>query len=185
VFARTWGNTEGPVSTYSQQGGSYESLTTAWDFPERMEWSGGVLPNSRKHQFKIFGAYALTPEWTVGANLYITSGTPVMCRGAYGPNQVRLHGSRTYYWCGGVPVPPGSLGTTPWVHDIDLSVDYKPKWAQQKLDFNLSVFNVLNDQTTIFYNDFFGTTSSPNSDYGRIQDTHPPRSVRFSVSYDF
>jgi len=44
---------------------------------------------------------------------------------------------------------------------------------------------VLNDQTTIFYNDFFGTTSSPNSDYGRIQDTHPPRSVRFSVSYDF
>ena len=185
VFARTWGNTEGPVSTYSQQGGSYESLTTAWDFPERMDWSGGVLPNSRKHQFKIFGAYALTPEWTVGANLYITSGTPVMCRGGYGPTQLALHGSHTYYWCGGVPVPPGSLGTTPWVHDIDLSVDYKPKWAQQKLDFNLSVFNVLNDQTTIFYNDFFGTTSSPNPDYGRIQDTHPPRSVRFSVSYDF
>ncbi|MEW9570963.1 TonB-dependent receptor [Rhodanobacter sp. Si-c] len=185
VFSRTWGNTEGPVSTYSQQGGSYESLTTAWDFPERMQWSGGVLPNSRQHQFKFFGSYALSPEWTVGANLYITSGTPVMCRGGYGPAQLALHGSHTYYWCGGVPVPPGSLGDTPWVHDVDLSLDYKPAWAQHKLDFNLAVFNVFNDQTTIFFNDVFGTTSGPNPDYGRVQDTYPPRSVRLSVAYDF
>jgi hypothetical protein len=96
-----------------------------------------------------------------------------------------LHGSHTYYWCGGKPVPPGSLGTTPWVHDVDLNLDYKPAWAQHKLDFNLAVFNVLNDQTTIFYNDFYGTTASPNPDYGRVQDTRPPRSVRFSIAYDF
>jgi hypothetical protein len=185
VFSRTWGNTEGPVSTYSQQGGSYESLTTAWDFPERMEWSSGVLPNSRKHQFKFFGAYALTPEWTVGANLYITSGTPKLCRGGYGPDEEALHGSHTYYWCGGKPVPPGSLGTTPWVHSVDLNMDYRPAWADHKLDFNLAVFNVLNDQTTIFYNDVYGTTASPNPDYGRVQDTRPPRSVRFSIAYDF
>jgi hypothetical protein len=185
VFSRTWGNTEGPVSTYSQQGGSYESLTTAWDFPERMEWSSGVLPNSRAHQFKFFGAYALTPEWTVGANLYITSGTPKLCRGGYGPDEEALHGSHTYYWCGGHPAPPGSLGKTPWVHSVDLNMDYRPAWADHKLDFNLAVFNVLNDQTTIFYNDFYGTTASPNPDYGRVQDTRPPRSVRFSIAYDF
>ncbi|MFC5581684.1 TonB-dependent receptor [Rhodanobacter terrae] len=185
VFSRTWGNDEGPVSTYSQQGGSYESLTTAWDFPERMEWSSGVLPNSRKHQFKIYGAYAITPDWTVGANLYITSGTPRLCRGGYGPNQVALHGSHTYFWCAGKPVPPGSLGFTPWVHSVGLSLDYKPGWAQHKLDFNFAVFNLLNDQTPVFYNDFFGTTRSPNADYGRIQDTRPPRSARFSVAYDF
>ncbi|MET4570267.1 TonB-dependent receptor [Rhodanobacter soli] len=185
VFSRTWGNTEGPVSTYSQQGGSYESLTTAWDFPERMEWSSGVLPNSRKHQFKLFGAYAITPEWTVGANLYVTSGTPRLCRGGYGPDQLALHGSHTYYWCGGKPVPPGSLGFTPWVHDLGLNVDYRPAWAQHKLDFSLAAFNVLNSQTPVFYNDFFGTTDSPNPDYGRIQDTRAPRSVRFSVAYDF
>ncbi|MEP6907920.1 MAG: TonB-dependent receptor [Pseudoxanthomonas sp.] len=185
VFSRTWGNDEGPVSTYSQQSGSYESITTAWDFPERMEWSSGILPNSRKHQFKIFGAYALTPEWTVGANLYITSGTPRLCRGGYGPDQVALHGSHTYYWCGGKPVPPGSLGFTPWVHSVGLSLDYKPGWAQHKLDFNFAVFNLLNDQTTIFYNDSFGTTNSPNADYGRVQDTRAPRSARFSIAYDF
>src|SRR5699024_4092825 len=81
VFAKTWGNTEGPVSTYSQQSGSYESLTTAWDFPERMEYATGVLPNDRRHQIKIFGAYQITPEWTVSGNWYLASGTPRLCRG--------------------------------------------------------------------------------------------------------
>ena len=185
VFSRTWGNDEGPVSTYSQQGGSYESLTTAWDFPERMEFSSGILPNSRQHQFKIYGAYALTPDWTVGANLYITSGTPRLCRGGYGPAQVALHGSHTYFWCGGEPVPPGSLGFTPWTHDVGVSLDYKPGWAQHKLDFNFAIFNLFNQQTAIFYNDSFGTTSSPNADYGRMENTRPPRSARFSVAYDF
>jgi TonB-dependent receptor-like protein len=185
VFSRTWGNDEGPVSTYSQQGGSYESITTAWDFPERMEYSSGILPNSRAHQFKIFGAYAITPDWTLGANLYITSGTPKLCRGGYGPNEVALNGSHTYFWCGGKPVPPGSLGNTPWVHDVGLNLDYKPVWAQHKLDFNLAVFNLFNEQTTIFYNDSFGTTANPNVDYGRHENTRSPRSARFSVAYDF
>ncbi|MES2403353.1 MAG: TonB-dependent receptor plug domain-containing protein [Pseudomonadota bacterium] len=183
VWAQTIGNTEGPVSTYSQQSGSYESITTAWDFPLRMENSYGFLPNDRRNTFKIFGAYAINPDWTVGGNLYIASGTPRLCRGHYGPNQ--LPGSGTYYWCGGVPVPPGSIGRLPWTHQLDLSVDYKPKWADHKLDFNLAVFNVFDEQTPVFYNDVFGSTNSPNPNFGQVQDTRPPRSVRFSVSYDF
>jgi hypothetical protein len=185
VWSKTWGNDEGPVSTYSQQSGSYESITTAWDFPERMDYSNGILPNSREHQFKIFGAYQVYPDWTVGANIYITSGTPRLCRGYYGPNQVALHGSHTYYYCGGQPVPPGSLGYTPWVHEYDLSLDYRPAWADHKLDFNIAVFNLFNNQTPVFYNDVYGSTNSPNPNYAQIQDTRPPRSVRFSVAYDF
>ena len=185
MFSRTWGNDEGPVSTYSQQGGSYESLTTAWDFPERMEYSSGVLPNDRKHQIKFYGAYQIAPDWAVGANIYMASGTPRLCRGGYGPEQLALHGSHTYYWCGGVPVPPGSLGRLPWTHQVNLNVDYKPGWADHKLDFNLAVINLFDQQTPVFYNDFYGTTSSPNPDYGRVQDTVAPRYVRFSVAYDF
>ncbi len=185
VWSKTWGNDEGPVSTYSQQSGSYESITTAWDFPERMNYSNGILPNSREHQFKIYGAYQIYPDWTVGANVYITSGTPRLCRGYFGPDQVALHGSHTYYYCGGVPVPPGSLGYTPWVHEYDLSLDYRPAWADHKLDFNIALFNVLNEQTPVFYNDVFGSTNSPNPNYAQIQDTRPPRSIRFSVAYDF
>jgi len=183
VWSQTIGNTEGPVSTYSQQSGSYESITTAWDFPLRMEYSYGFLPNDRRNQFKFYGAYAITPDWTVGGNLYIASGTPRLCRGHYGPDQEA--GSGTYYWCGGVPVPPGSIGRLPWTHQLSLNVDYKPGWADHKLDFNFAVFNALNEQTPVFYNDFFGTTSSPNEDYGRVQDTRSPRYFRISAAYDF
>ncbi|MEO8748121.1 MAG: TonB-dependent receptor [Rhodanobacter sp.] len=185
VFSRTWGNTEGPVSTFSQQSGSYESITTAWDFPERMEWSSGVLPNDRRHQIKIYGAYAINPEWSVGANLYAASGTPRMCRGAYGPNQLALHGSHTYYWCGGKPVPPGSLGRMPWTKLLNLTADYKPLWAGRKLDFNLAMFNVFNSQTAVFIDDSFRSTQNSNSDFGRLLNTQAPRMMRFSVSYDF
>ena len=185
VWSQTIGNTEGPVSTYSQQSGSYESITTAWDFPERMQYSYGFLPNDRRNQFKIYGAYAINKDWTVGGNLYMASGTPRLCRGGYGPDELALHGSHTYYWCGGVPVPPGSLGRLPWTRRVDLSVDYKPSWAEHKLDFNLAVFNVFNSQTPLFINDFFHTTASPNPEYGSVENTTPPRSVRFSVSYDF
>ncbi|HEV2268583.1 MAG TPA: TonB-dependent receptor [Steroidobacteraceae bacterium] len=187
VLSKTWGNTEGPVSTFSQQSGSYESITTAWDFPERMQHSYGVQPNDRRHQFKIFGAYGITRELTVGANLYAASGTPRMCRGGYGPGQIALYGSHTYYWCGGVPVPPGSLGRLPWTTRMDLSLDYKPtlKYVDHGLDFNIAVFNVFNHQTPLFINDFFGTTSSPNSEYGSVENFTPPRSVRLSVAYDY
>jgi len=185
VWSQTIGNTEGPVSTYSQQSGSYESLTTAWDFPERMEYSYGFLPNDRRNQFKIYGAYAINKDWTVGANLYVASGTPRLCRGGYGPDQLALHGSHTYYWCAGEPVPPGSLGRLPWTRQLDLNVDYKPAWADHKLDFNVAVFNVFNSQKALFINDFFGTTDNPNPDFGRPNNTQAPRYVRFSVSYDF
>ncbi len=183
VFSKTWGNTEGPVSTYAQQSGSY--LTTAWDFPERMEYSNGELPGSRRHQFKAYGAYALTKEWTVGGNLYVSSGTPRMCRGYYGPDETRPHGSSTFFWCGGKPVPPGSLGRTPWDISLNLNLDYKPEWAGRKLDFNLAVFNVTNRKTPLFYNDVFSGTKNPNADYGKVQDTRAVREVRLMMSYDF
>lgn len=185
VFSRTWGNTEGPVSTYSQQSGSYESLTTAWDFPERMEYSSGVLPNDRRHQFKLYGGYALTPEWMVGANWYVASGTPRLCRGYYGPNQEAVHGSSTFYWCGGKPVPPGSLGRLPWTRQLDLNAKYSPAWTDHKLSFNLEVFNVFNNQKALFLNNFFLSTNNPNPDYGRPNNTQAPRYARVSVSYDF
>jgi hypothetical protein len=110
-----------------------------------------------------------------------------MCRGWYGPEQVALHGSHTYYWCGGQPVPPGSLGRMPWTSRVDLNVDYRPvwKWADQRLDFNVAVFNVLNKQTPLFLDDSYGTTDSPNPDYGFVENYTPPRNVRFSVAYDF
>jgi hypothetical protein len=66
-------------------------------------------------------------------------------------------------------------------------LDYKPtlKYVDHGLDLNVAVFNVLNRQTPLFINDFFGTTSSPNSEYGSVNNFTPPRSVRLSIAYDY
>ncbi|MBD8872974.1 TonB-dependent receptor [Rhodanobacter sp. DHB23] len=187
VFARNWGNDEGPVETQTgTSGASYVSHTTAWDFPQLMEYSNGLLPNDRRHQIKIYGAYALTPEWKIAGNIYIASGVPNICQGYYGPGESDPLGyGSDYHWCGGVPSPIGSNGFMPWVHLYNFNLDYKPKWAGGKLDFGLAVFNVFNKQTPLFKDDRYGSTLYPNNDYNEVQATESPRMFRFTVAYDF
>ncbi|MGH8192479.1 MAG: TonB-dependent receptor [Rhodanobacteraceae bacterium] len=190
VWAKSWGNTEGPVDSLIGQGGPSVTITEQWDFAQLMEYSNGTLPNDAKWQFKLYGAYAINPEWTVGANVLISSGHPKICLGRFGPNQTDPLGyGNAYHWCGGVPVPPGSTGYTPWTHELDLNVNYSPQWADHRLNFNAAVFNVFNNQTPLQYNSAFGTVNipkaRPNSQYAEPQFWLPPRSVRFMVSYDF
>src|SRR5579875_2719915 len=186
TFSRLYGNTEGPVDSVIGQGGSSVSITEQWDFAQLMEWSYGEQFNSQKHQLKMYGAYAITPEWTVGANLFVASGHPKICLGRYGVAQNDPLGyGNAYHWCGGQPAPPGSTGHTPWTHELDVNLDYKPNWADHKLDFNVAVFNVFNNQTPLQYDFAYGTTNSPNPNYDRVFAWEPPRSVRFSVAYDW
>lgn len=53
------------------------------DFDHRLFTDGtyGPTPNDRQHTLKLFGAYALTPEWQLGGNLILQSGRPVNCQG--------------------------------------------------------------------------------------------------------
>jgi len=191
VFSKLYGNDAGPVGPMYESSGTVAYLTAVWAYPRIMDNSNGILGTDRTHSLKIYGAYAINPEWIVGANVWIASGTPRMCRGAYGPDQVRLHTSSQYHWCGGVPIAPGSgvppygAKRTPWIHNVNLSVDYKPGWAQHKLDFKFQVFNVFNKQTPTFYGNYFVTTSSPGTSYNMIEARMPPRSAALSVRYDF
>ena len=187
VFSRNWGNDEGPVDSQTgTSGSSYVDHTTAWDFPQLMQWSNGLLPNDRKHQIKIYGSYALTPEWKIGGNIYISSGVPNICQGLYGPNQTDPNGyGSDYHWCGGVPSPIGSNGFMPWVHIYNFNLDYKPKWAGSKLDFGLAIFNVFNKQTPTLKDDTYGTTDTPNNDYNEVQASEAPRMVRLTIAYDY
>lgn len=191
VFSKLYGNDAGPVGPMYESSGVVAYLTAVWAYPRIMDNSNGVLGTSRKHSLKIYGAYAITPDWIVGANIWIASGTPRMCRGRYGPDQIRFAVSSQYHWCGGVPIAPGSgvppygAKHTPWIHNLDLSVDYKPGWAQHKLDFKLQVFNVLDKQTPTFYGDYFVSTASPSTSYNMIEARRAPRSARFSIAYNW
>ncbi|MFK2876544.1 TonB-dependent receptor [Rhodanobacter hydrolyticus] len=190
IWSRSWGNTEGPVDSYvglsGGGGGTSVALTPQWDEASLMDYSYGVQPNNHTNALKAYGFYQINPDWRFGGNLYISSGTPKVCIGYYGPGQTDPVGyGSAYHWCGGQPAPPGSLGSMPWIHTLDLNVNYSPAWMKHEWNFNLAVFNVFNKQTPIQLINNYGQSTVPNPGYGLVQGMTPPRMVRFYVSYDF
>lgn len=190
IWSRSYGNTEGPVDSYAGLsgggGGASIALTPQWDAASLMEYSYGVLPNNHTNALKAYGFYQINPEWRVGGNLYVSSGTPKVCLGQYGPGETDPVGyGSAYHWCGGQPSPPGSLGNMPWIRTLDLNVNYNPAWMKHDWNFNLAVFNVFNSQTPTQLDNSFGTSGTPNQGYLLPQGRVPPRTVRFYVSYDF
>ncbi|MFC5742493.1 TonB-dependent receptor plug domain-containing protein [Dyella tabacisoli] len=192
VFSRSYGNTEGQVRSdlYSESRGTGQtaaSTTEDWDNAYVMEYTNGVQNNDHKHQIKLFGYYQIAPEWLVSGNLSVISGAPKACLGYYGASHADPAGyGNTYHYCNGQPSPPGSHGSLPWIHQLDLGVTYRPAFAASRLAFSANVFNLLNEQrvTGIFPN----AESSPNKAnplYGTPTSRQLPRYARLSVSYDY
>lgn len=198
VFSKSYGTTEGPTQSATHQissasgaagGHSSGSITTAWDFPELMEYSNGELANSHRHTFKAYGTYAITPEWLVSGTYIIQSGAPTTCLGLYGPDQTDpIQYGENYHWCGGKPSRPGDAGHTPWTHQLNLSVSYIPEWAGKHLTLQLQVHNVFNEQKITAYSDFYGQTNvagGADSLYKTPWGIEAPRYADFSVKYDW
>ena len=198
VFSKSYGTTEGPTQSATHQisnasgaagGHTSGSITTAWDFPEVMQYANGELPNSHRHTFKAYGTYAITPEWLVSGTYIIQSGAPITCLGYFGPAQTDpIQYGENYHWCGGVPSRPGDAGHTPWTHQLNLAVNYIPEWAGKHLSFQLQVHNVFNEQKVTAYSDFYGGTGNgnvPDSTYKLPWGIEAPRYAAFSVKYDW
>lgn len=201
VFSKSYGSTEGPVQSAISQGGSSGSITTQWDYGQLMTYANGVQANSRRHVFKAFGTYQIAPEWLASAVVTVASGTPESCLGYYGPDQTNPslgYGSFTHF-CGGKPTPSGSTGYTPWIHQLDLSFEYRPSWADKKLAVQLQIRNVLNEQKVTQIYPYYGkylpnavdpATGAPSpiytyASYGRADYTERPRTVQLGVTYDW
>lgn len=82
----------------------------------------------------------------------------------------------------------GDRGRTPWTRTIDAGVSYTPHWANDKLSLQLKVFNLLNSRTVTEYNETstsVSTQASTNPDFLNDVNYQTPRSVRFTVRYEF
>ena len=225
LFSKSWGTTEGPTDTAigqisnqtqiaKQQGGLSGSTTAQWDFPDLMQYSNGELPNSRRHTLKAFGAYSITPEWTVSGTYIIQSGAPNECLSGYGdiidPDE---YGGSYQHFCGGTPAgnssvviqtpdgpqqvgyggmpsPPGASGHTPWIHQINLALTYVPVWGNKHLTFQAMVHNLLNEQNALLYvSGYMQTVTNGQGAYNPVYKTplslEAPRYVDFSVKFDW
>ncbi|MDR6936192.1 TonB-dependent receptor [Luteibacter sp. 3190] len=184
LYSRSYGNTEGQVRSDVGQGSV--SASRDWDYATLMDYANGYLPNDRKHQLKIYGSYQLAAEWLLSANLTVQSGTPKSCLGRYGANESDPSGYGSYYhFCFGEPSAYGAKGREPWQQLVDLNVEYRPLWADRKLAFNVSVFNVLNQQRAEQRNPVSGSSKSINDGYNQVISYTQPRYARFGITYDF
>jgi hypothetical protein len=182
--ARNTGNTEGQTNSDTAQ--ANVSITAVWDFPAVMEYSDGLLPNNRTHQVKAFGFYQVTPEWTVGGNFLAASGRPKGCLGVHPSLEVQeTYGyGAAFHYCGGKPVPRGTLGDMPWDIRLDMNLAYAPK-AIDGLALKLDVFNIANKQTVQTLDDVKETDAggvAPRG--GSVLSYTAPRQLKFSVEYN-
>jgi hypothetical protein len=195
TWSRSKGNMEG--QTRSDTGQTDIGTSAGWDYPEFARDSYGLLPNDREHTLKAFGFYQLTPELSLGGNALIQSGRPKTCLGTnidadtdgnLPPYSTEYGGpgyGAEYFWCGGKPVPRGTLGRLPYEKRLDLNVTYAPNYVKG-LAFKVDAFNVFNSQRTTsrreIYDDNGGINVLPN--YSESRTYQDARSFKFTVEYN-
>lgn len=184
TWSHNYGNTEGFVK--SDNGQDDAGLTQDWDYPYLMDGAYGNLPADRRHNIKIYGAFAVTEDFLIGANLNIASGRPWTALGAgYTPNP-DLYDYGDTYWVGDNYFPRGSLGTTPWTARLDLNFTYNLRFSDQKVRLALDVFNVFDSSTATRYDEVAEIAAGDDSpSFGLAQSYQAPRRVQFTASYDF
>jgi hypothetical protein len=179
TWAHSFGNYEGWV--LSDNGQTDAGITILFDSPDLTRQSYGNLANDRRHQFKLFGSYALTSELTLGANVLLSSGRPKNKFGIYNDSILGTSYGPDYFL-----VPRGTAGTTPWVFNTDLSLVYRPKWAKDRVTCSLDIFNILNRRTVTEVVETAQNSAGGNEPtFGLPTAFQRPRYIRMSVRLEY
>jgi hypothetical protein len=181
------GNTEGPVNsdTNFADAGRTEAFDNPW-----VNFGGvGYLPNDRRHQIKLRGAYAIGDSWEVGASLAVRSGRPISAFGSGNPfdetvfDSFFIFNTETEEW---ELHKRGDEGRTPWLYDLGVNVTYRHSFSVADLKVKLQVNNLLNQQRATEVDEFLGSVPmEPDSEYGIGTGYQAPRSALLTVKLDF
>jgi hypothetical protein len=204
VWSKSEGNIEGYVN--STLGQEDAGATQDFDHKKFQDGSDGYLPNDRTHVIKAFGAYKLTGELSITANLTLASGTPLSCNGyiptddmmtgdgstVYDEPNFRRYGASSFYCAnenGDAELSNrGDYGRTDWTYMVDAGLSYVPTWADDNLTLQVDVFNLLDSNTAIQYNqqkDLAQGSGEINPNFLAPTAFQAPRSVRFTARYRF
>lgn len=184
TWSHSYGNYEGWVR--SDNGQDDAGITTNFDQPGLLDGAGGNLPNDRRHNLKLFGAYGFDNGLSLGGNLSIRSGRPQNAFGVHPTDEfAALYGQESFY-VNGVLQPRGSLGTTPTVTRFDASAQYPFAIGNGQINLRMDIFNVFDFDEVTQINEFAEEDNgSPDPNYGLPEYYQTPRSVRFSAQLRF
>jgi hypothetical protein len=196
TLAFSEGNAEGPVN--SDTDFSDSGRTEAFDDPWVNFDAEGYLPNDRRHQIKLHGAYAINDAWEVGAALDARSGRPISAFGAANPYDNRQFHS--FYVCvancGAIDSRDrtdvnhgrGGAGRLPWIADLGANITYKHSFNRADLRVNFAIFNLFNMQRVIEVNEDLqleGDIDHVNDLYGLGTDYQSRQYAQLTLSLDF
>ena len=190
TWSHSWGNNEGYVR--SDNGQDDAGLTTLFDQPGLLDGAYGDLPNDRRHQVKVFGSYAITENFNVGANFQFWTGRPKNAFG-YHPTDVfaQAYGSESFYK-NGVLAPRGSEGRTNSYWNLDLTASYNFELSEDyDLTVRADIFNVLNNDTVTEVNEIYDDegdvagSGAVNPNFGLPTAWQSPRYVRLSLNLKY
>lgn len=178
TWSQSYGNYEGQV--LSDNGQDDAGITILFDSPMATENTHGFLPNDRRHQLKAFGSYAINPELTLGATVLLSSGRPVN-RIGWRDDPVRGSTSNDYF-----SVPRGTLGNTDWVFNTNLTLVYRPNWAEKRVSFTLDAFNIFNNKAvTEVVETYQNASGGTDYTYGTPSAWQRPRYFRLSANFEY
>jgi outer membrane receptor protein involved in Fe transport len=184
TWSQSYGNYEGYVN--SDLGQDDAGITEAFDFAGLMENAGGFLPNDRRHNLKLYGAYVWDFGLQVGASTWYQSGRPINGFGVHPTDPWAGQYDNYAFYNTGQPCPRGCGGTTGSLWNLDLNVKYNFKVAGLDMNVRADVFNVFDNDTVTQVNEFAEQANGavqPN--YLRATDFQSARRVRFGLGLHF
>ena len=186
TWSKSKGNSEGFVQ--SDFGQDDAGITQDFDQPGFTEYAYGYLPNDRRHRFKLYGSYAVTPAFIIGTQIQVQSPRHLSCFGYY-PVEDSLengYGAASHY-CGGQPSPRGTGLKSNWYSNVDLSGRYNINIPTgQLVTLRVDVFNLFNEQA-VMQRDEIGENGylNPSPNYGVVTAYQTARYVRFGADITF
>lgn len=192
TIAADVGNYEGGVK--SDIGQADSGATEDFDQPGFTVGSYGYLPNHRRHTLKAYGSYQIGEFLTIGANGILQSPKKFGCIGVV-PSSVDPYASQ--YQGGGffcyndatattsTLTPRGRSFQSAWRKQVDLSVSLRVP-ADFDATLRFDVFNVLNDQSALDYDEIGDAALNVRNDtYGQPLTYNAPRAARVQLRVGF
>ena len=201
TWSKTKGNYEGGVK--SDNGQDDFGITTDFDQPGLIPGSYGYLPGDRRHNFKLYGSYQVTPWFLFGANFQAVSPRRFGCIGyvdaSIDPYVFRYGAAGNY--CplledgtldpdvdpaDFVVVPRGSAFKSDWQTATNISLAFQVPTDALDAQLRFDVFNVFNEKAEIDFNEL-GTDDQGgvNGDYRKPLTYQTPRYVRVQLGLRF
>ena len=191
TWSRSYGNYEGTVK--SEVGNSQQDdagATIAFDSPGFEDNATGLLPNDRTHTLKVWGSYAFTENFMMGANVIVQSPAHFSCLGFHPTDPYAGSYGPYSHYCDGKPAEQGKGNKSDWTKNLDLSMRYTvpEKYAVGgKLVLRADLFNVFDTHSILQRRLTYETTGVGvhSGFYGAPTYYNDPRSLRlgFDLSY--